>query len=138
MLTDTLSSGVTLSGLAPVSLEVGQSKSVTITLTPAASTPLNSMLDASITATYRPSAAAQTQSVTIPLQVPVPGAAAISGLPEKLRHAADDLRPQHRGLAGRRLRCARSTLDHASAWAVDARGHRDHDAQRDDHLDIGG
>ena len=77
-LTDTLSSGLTLTGLTPVSLAVGQSTTETITLTPDASTPLNSTLDATITATFGPSASPETQTVQIPVNVVVPGAAAIA------------------------------------------------------------
>ena len=65
-LTATLPSGLTLTGLAPVSLAVGQSTTETITLTPDASTPLNSTLDATITATFGPSAAPQTQTLHDP------------------------------------------------------------------------
>ncbi len=77
-LSDTLPSDLTLDGLAPVSLAVGQSTTETITLTPNASTPLNSMLEATITATYGPAASPQTQTVDIPIQVEVPGASAIA------------------------------------------------------------
>ena len=78
-LTDTLPSGLTLAGLATVSLAVGQSTTETITLTPDASTPLNSTLDATITATFGPSASPDTQTVQIPVQVVAPGVEAISG-----------------------------------------------------------
>ncbi len=71
-------SGLTLAGLTPVSLAVGQSTTETITLTPDASTPLNSTLDATITATFGPSASPETQTVQIPVDVVVPGAAAIA------------------------------------------------------------
>jgi len=74
----TLPGGLTLSGLTPVSVAVGQSATETVTLTPDASTPLNSALDATITATFGPSASPQTQTVDIPVQVVVPGAAAIA------------------------------------------------------------
>jgi uncharacterized repeat protein (TIGR01451 family) len=77
-LTDTLPSGLALTGLAPVSLAVGQSNTETITLTPSSSTPLNSTLDATVTATFGPSAAPVTQTVNIPVSVAVPGAAAIA------------------------------------------------------------
>ena len=77
-LTDTLPSGLTLTGLAPVSLAVGQTTTETITLTPDASTPLNSTLDATITATFGSSSSPATQTVQIPLLVEVPGAAAIA------------------------------------------------------------
>ena len=72
------SSGLTLSGLAPLSLAVGQSNNETITLTPAATTPLNSQLQSTVTATYGPSASPQTQSLDFVLDVVVPGAAAIA------------------------------------------------------------
>ena len=55
----------------------GQSTTETITLTPDASTPLNSFLQATLTATYGPSATPLTQTLTIPVQVVVPGADAI-------------------------------------------------------------
>ena len=74
----TLPSGLTASALTPVTLAVGQSTTETITLTPDASTPLNSTLDATITATFGPSASPQTQTVQIPVSVVVPGAAAIA------------------------------------------------------------
>ena len=78
-LTDTLPSGLTLTGLAPIgSLAIGQTTTEMITLTPDASTPLNSMLEATITATYGPSTAPETQTVLIPVSVAVPGAAAIA------------------------------------------------------------
>ena len=56
----TTSSGLTLTGLTPVNLAVGQSMTETVTLTPDASTPLNTLLQATITATYGPSASTQT------------------------------------------------------------------------------
>ncbi len=71
-LTDTLTSGLTLTGLAPVSLAVGQSTTETITLTPSASTPLNSMLQATIIATFGPSASPVTQTLELPVDVVVP------------------------------------------------------------------
>ena len=77
-LATTLSSGLTASALTPVTLAVGQSTTETITLTPDASTPLNSMLDATITATFGPSASPETQTLEIPVNVVVPGAAAIA------------------------------------------------------------
>jgi uncharacterized repeat protein (TIGR01451 family) len=77
-LTDALSSGLTLTGLAPVSLGVGRSTTESITLTPSSSTPLNSMLNASITVTFGPSASPLTQSVQIPLTIAAPGATAIA------------------------------------------------------------
>ena len=77
-LTDTLPTGLVLTGLAPVSLAVGQSTTETITLTPAASTPLNSTLDTTLTATFGPQNSRSTQSLNITVGVAVPGAAAIA------------------------------------------------------------
>ncbi|MGO9923686.1 MAG: choice-of-anchor Q domain-containing protein, partial [Isosphaeraceae bacterium] len=74
-LTATLPSGLTISGLAPISsLAPGQSASETVTLTPDVSTPLNSTLNATITATFGPSAAPVTQTFVLPVNVVVPGA----------------------------------------------------------------
>lgn len=77
-LTTTLPSGLTLTGLAPVSLAVGESKTLTITLTPAASTPLNSLLTATITATFGSSTTPQTQGLRLPVRAVVPGGQAIA------------------------------------------------------------
>ncbi len=78
-LTDTLPSGLTLTGLAPISVAVGQSMTETITLTPDPSTPLNTTLDATITATFGSTASPVTQTVQVPVTVVAPGVAAISG-----------------------------------------------------------
>jgi hypothetical protein len=78
-LTAALPSGLTISGLAPISaLAPGQSASETVTLTPDVSTPLNSTLDATITATFGPSAAPETQTFVLPVNVVVPGATALA------------------------------------------------------------
>src|SRR5208282_1552300 len=74
----TSSSGLALSGLAPLSLAVGQSMTETITLTPAAATPLSSDLAATITATYGPASSPLTQTLNMVVDVVVPGAAAIA------------------------------------------------------------
>ena len=75
----TLPTGLTATGLTTLpSLPLGQSMNETITFTPASSTPLNSTLDATVTATFGPSAAPLTQTLLIPVQVAVPGAAAIA------------------------------------------------------------
>ena len=66
--------GLTVNGLGPVTLEVGESKTETITLTPDAATPLNSTLFATVTATFGPSESPLTQTVPILVQVVVPGA----------------------------------------------------------------
>jgi uncharacterized membrane protein len=73
-----LPAGLTASALTPVSLAVGQLTTQTITLTPDTATPLNSTLDAAITATFGPSGSPQTQTVEVPVQVVVPGAAAVA------------------------------------------------------------
>jgi len=70
--------GLGLTGLSPVSLTVGQSTTETIMLTPAASTPLNSTFEATLTATYGPSASPLSQTLALPINVVVPGAAAIA------------------------------------------------------------
>src|SRR5204862_306954 len=74
-LTVTLPPGLSLTGLAPVSLAVGQSTTLTITLTPDASTPLNSTLSASIAAVFP--GADVPPKIVIPVRVAVPGVAAI-------------------------------------------------------------
>ncbi len=75
-LASTTSSGLTLTGLQTAALDVGQSATETVTLTPDASTPLNSTLQATITATFGASTA--TQTLQLPVDVVVPGAAAIA------------------------------------------------------------
>jgi uncharacterized membrane protein len=83
--------GLTVSGLAPVSLEVGQSVDETITLTPLASTPLNSNLQTTLTAAYGPSSSPQTQTLLVSVRVAVDGADAIAGAADaaqKLGNAA--------------------------------------------------
>ena len=77
-LTDTLTTGLTLTGLAPVTLAVGQSTTETLTLAPDASVAMGSTLDAAITATYGPAGAPLTQVVDIPVTAAIPGAAAIA------------------------------------------------------------
>ena len=77
-LATTLPSGLTASSLSPVTLAVGQTTTETITLTPDASTPLNTFLQATLTATYGPSASPATTTVQIPVHVVVPGALAIA------------------------------------------------------------
>ena len=72
------SSGLTVSGLATLSLAVGQSATETVSFTPSASTPLNSILQSTITATYGPSASQESQSLNMVVDVVVPGATAIA------------------------------------------------------------
>ena len=71
------SSGLTVTGLTPVSLAVGQSTTETITLTPDLATPLNSTVDAIIAASFGP-AGALSQSIDILVQIIVPGAQSIA------------------------------------------------------------
>ena len=77
MVTATSTTGLTITTPAPVSLMPGESTTATITLTPAASTPLNSFFQGVITATYGPAGSLLTQTLTLPVQVVVPGAAAL-------------------------------------------------------------
>ena len=74
-LSATPSSGLTLTGLTSVNLAVGQSRTETITLTPDASIPLNTLLQAVITATFGASAA--TQTLYLPVDVIAPGVTAL-------------------------------------------------------------
>ena len=80
-LTATLPSGLSATGLptGPISLNPGQSTTITIGLTPAAATPLNSTLAATFTATFGPAASPLTQTLQVPVRVVVPGADAIAG-----------------------------------------------------------
>ncbi len=70
--------GLAIAGLAPLSLAPNQSMTETVTITPDASEPLNSLLDATITAIFGPPAALTSQSFDIPVEVAVPGASAIA------------------------------------------------------------
>ena len=72
------SAGLIVNGLTPLSLAVGQAETETATLTPDASIPLNTALEATITATYGPSAAPLTQALTLPVEVVAPGVQAIA------------------------------------------------------------
>ena len=75
-LTSSLPSGLAINGLGgPIALAVGETKTVAITLTPSAATPLNSTLTARITAT---SGGMSLQTLAIPVRVAVPGADAIA------------------------------------------------------------
>jgi hypothetical protein len=65
-LTDTLQTGLSASALTPLTLAVGQTLTETVTLTPASSTPLNTLLQATFTATYGPNGSPQTQTLTGP------------------------------------------------------------------------
>jgi uncharacterized membrane protein len=73
-----LPAGLSASSPAPVVLGIGESRTFTIALTPAAATPLHSRLTAAITATFGPSGSPLAQTVSIPVQVAVPGADAIA------------------------------------------------------------
>jgi uncharacterized membrane protein/transglutaminase-like putative cysteine protease len=72
------SAGLTVSGLQKLTVAAGQSATETISYTPSASTPYNSTLGATITATFGPADAPQTQSVAVSVDVVVPGATAIA------------------------------------------------------------
>ncbi len=74
----TLPGGLTATGLAPLTLAVGQSATEIVTFTPSASTPLGSTLGATITATFGPSTALQTQSLSLSVDVVAPGVQAIA------------------------------------------------------------
>lgn len=76
-LTSTQSPGLAVSGPGPVALAVGHSIIETVTLTPDASTPLSSVLGATLTVTSGPALAPVTQSLAVTVDVVVPGAAAI-------------------------------------------------------------
>ncbi len=79
MLSTVLPAGLTVTDLPPtISLAVGQSTTFTVVLTPAASVPLNSLLNTRIVATFGPVGSAQTQTFDIGVNVVVPGAAAIA------------------------------------------------------------
>ncbi len=79
-LSSTTAAGLQLDGLAPLtaSLAPGASITRTIALTPAAATPLNSSLAATVTATYGDAAAPSARSVALTVKTVVPGADAIS------------------------------------------------------------
>jgi len=68
-LTDTAAAGLTISQFTPVSLAVGQTKTVTVTCTPAANAALNSTLATTFTATYGPVANPQTATTEVDVQV---------------------------------------------------------------------
>jgi uncharacterized membrane protein len=65
----TLPSGVTVSGLAPITVKAGQSATETITLTPDSSVALNSPVDITITAMYGPAASPLTTTSSVSLVV---------------------------------------------------------------------
>lgn len=69
-----LSSGLALTGLMNVTLNPGETKELLLTLTPSAETPLNSTLDARISADFGTAAPV---TAVIPVHVRVPGATAI-------------------------------------------------------------
>ncbi len=78
-LSSTLPTGLLATGLpSSVNLTPGQTKTIPITLTPAASTPLNTTQTATFTETFGPAASSSTQQLTLQLRVVVPGADAIA------------------------------------------------------------
>jgi uncharacterized membrane protein len=68
-LSDSGAAGLSVSGLAPVSLAVGQTKTITVTLTPGATAALNGTLSTTITGTYGPAANRQTTTAEIDVDV---------------------------------------------------------------------
>lgn len=72
------STGLTVSNLGPVSLQPGQSTTLALTFTPDAATPLNSVLNATVTATFGPAGSPVTQTLRIPVNVVVPGATGVA------------------------------------------------------------
>lgn len=71
----TLAAGLTLNGLNPITVNPGETAVQTLTLTPAAGTPLNTTLAATITANF---GAPEPQSLTIPIRVAAPGVESIA------------------------------------------------------------
>ncbi len=88
-LTAALPSGLSAGALGSVTLGVGETTTRTLTLTPAAGTPLNTTLTATIAATFGPSASPLTQTILIPVAVVVPGAAAIAEAAAAARQLGD-------------------------------------------------
>jgi uncharacterized membrane protein len=72
------SPGLAVGGLTPTPLAEGQSKTLTLTLTPSAATPLNSTLSTTITATLGQADLPFPSRVDLDLRVAVPGADAIA------------------------------------------------------------
>lgn len=70
-----LPGGLTLAGLGDVTLGVGEVRTLTLVLTPSASTPLDTPLTATIIATYGPSGSPTVKELGVPVRVAAPGAA---------------------------------------------------------------
>jgi uncharacterized membrane protein len=75
-LSSSASSGLTVGGLSDVTLQPGQSVTENVALTPDASTPLDTLLAVTLTATFGPAGSPQTTTLQIPVDVVVPGALA--------------------------------------------------------------
>ncbi|WP_165224659.1 transglutaminase domain-containing protein [Aquisphaera insulae] len=87
-LSSALAAGLTLDGLGgPITLAAGESRTITVTLTPGAAVPLNSTLTATITAT---TANQQVQTLVVGLRVAVPGADAIAAASSAVRGLGND------------------------------------------------
>src|SRR5262249_44725277 len=90
-LSSVLTAGLTMSGLpASVSVQPNQSLNIAVTLTPAANTPLNSTLAATVTAQFNPLDAVYDQSISIPVRVVVPGVGAIASASHSARQLGSD------------------------------------------------
>ena len=70
--------GLAVSGLSLVSLQPGESKSLAITLTPDAATPLNTRLDLTLTAVFSGAVVELPPTLFLEVHVAVPGATAIA------------------------------------------------------------
>ncbi|HEY2784103.1 MAG TPA: transglutaminase domain-containing protein [Fimbriiglobus sp.] len=89
-LSDVLPAGLAVAGLpASINLTPGQSTTIPLTLTPTASTPLNSNLVSTITATFGPAATPVTQQLQIQMRVVVPGADAIANASVAASHLGE-------------------------------------------------
>ncbi len=77
-LSSVASPGLSISGLADVSLQPGQSVTETIGITTDSSVPLESFLQTTLTASFGPAGAGLTTTLQIPVNVVVPGADAIA------------------------------------------------------------
>lgn len=71
-----LPAGVSSSPLAPLTLGLDETKTVSITLTPAANTALNTLLSIRVTATFGAAGSPTTQTIELPLRIAAPGAVA--------------------------------------------------------------
>ena len=100
-LSDTTDTGLSLSGLSSQTIAAGSSATETLTLTPDAATALGTYLNGSITASFGPAGATQTQSLPFDVLVAAPGVAALAsaaiaaGTLGNTNLASQTRRPQH-------------------------------------------